>query len=159
MAKEKKNQHPASKRVTQQENINSESTDGEVIVIPLAREHLQVSKRQVVGGKLKLHKTVEERLETLSVPLQTESLEVVRVPKGEIVAEATSPRQEGDTLILPIYEEVVVVEKRLRLIEEVHITTKRAERNEVREVLLRQEKVRLEKDGREIALAEQTHGR
>jgi stress response protein YsnF len=77
---------------------------------------------------------------------------VVRVAKDEVVTEVSGPRQEGDTLVLPVYEEVLVVEKRLRLVEEVHITTRRSERNEVQEVLLRQETVRLERDGEEVTV-------
>lgn len=118
--------------------------------IPVIRESLQVGKREVVRGKVTLHKTVEEILETVHVPLRRETIEVTRVPKDEIVSEVSSLKQEGDTLILPIYEEVVVVEKRLRLIEEVHITTKRSEHSDVREVSFRQEKVRLERDGEEV---------
>lgn len=122
----------------------------EVTVIPVVEERLQVGKRQVVRGKVRLHKTVKERPQTVRVPLQRETVEVVRVPKGEIVSEAQGPKQEGDTLILPVYEEVLVVEKRLRLVEEVHITTRHSERDEVQEVLLREEKVRLERDGENL---------
>lgn len=116
------------------------------VVIPVAHEVLRVDKQQVLKGKVRVHKTVEEHLETVNLPLQSETIEIVRISKDEIVNEPSRPKQEGDTLILPIYEEVLVVEKRLRLVEEVHITTKRSERQETHEVLLRQEKVRLERD-------------
>jgi uncharacterized protein (TIGR02271 family) len=124
------------------------------IVIPVSHEQLQVGKRQIIKGKVRLHKTVEEQLETVTLPLQSETLEVVRVPKGEMVTEAGGSRQEGNTLVLPIYEEVLVVEKKLRLVEEVRITTKRSQRNEVQEVSLRQERVRLERNGQEVYLEE-----
>jgi uncharacterized protein (TIGR02271 family) len=127
------------------------------VVIALAEEHVQLSKRQVIKSKMNLHKTVEERLETVHIPLQTQTVEVVRIPKDELVTEALGVRQEGDTLILPIYEEVVVVEKRLRLVEEVHVVTTRAQREEVQEVLLRQEKASLEKDGEDVALKVEPH--
>jgi uncharacterized protein (TIGR02271 family) len=134
--------------------VVSENFETPSIIIPIVQEQLQVEKRQVVKGKVRLHKTVEEYLETVTLPLQSETIEVVRVPKGETVREARGSRQEGDTLILPIYEEVLVVEKQLRLVEEVHITTKRTQHDEVREVLLRQEKVRLERDGKELYVEE-----
>jgi uncharacterized protein (TIGR02271 family) len=122
------------------------------IVIPIAEEHLQVSKRQVVAGKVRLHKTVEERLATVSLPLERETVEVRRVPIGQVLTQPRQPRQEGDTLIVPIFEEVLVVEKRFRLVEEVHITTTKTERNEVQHVKVRRERVRLERDGEEIEL-------
>lgn len=128
----------------------SEHAETSSITIPVVHEYLQVGKRLVLKSKVRLHKTVEEHLETVSLPLQSETVEVVRVPKDEMVGKASDSRQEGDTLILPVYEEVLVVEKRLRLVEEIHITTKRTERNEVQEVLLRQEKVRLERDGKKL---------
>jgi uncharacterized protein (TIGR02271 family) len=131
----------------------------EATVIPVVHEHLQIGKRQVVKSKVKLHKTVEEHLETTTLSLQSESVDIVRVPKDEIVSAAAGSRREDDTLILPIYEEVLMVEKRLRLVEEIHITMKKTVRDEVQKVLLRQEKVRLEKDGKELSLLETRFGR
>jgi uncharacterized protein (TIGR02271 family) len=145
--------------------VSSEVAGGEMMRIPeesetssfaisVAHERLQVSKRQVLKSKVKVHKTVEEHLETVNLPLQRESVEIVRVPKDEIVTEASGSRREGDTLILPIYEEVLVVEKRLRLVEEVHVKTKTIWHHDVREVLLRQEKVKLERDGKKLEVGE-----
>jgi uncharacterized protein (TIGR02271 family) len=138
--------------VSNGDNQNAELTTVETVTVPVAREYLKVGKREVVRKKLRLHKSVEEITETVQVSLHRESAEVVRVPRDELVTEVRGLRQEGDTLIVPIYEEIVVVEKRLRLVEEVHITTRRSERSEVQEVLLRQESVRLEQDGEEVAL-------
>jgi uncharacterized protein (TIGR02271 family) len=98
-----------------------------------------------------LHKTVEEHLETVDLPLQRETVEVKRVPLGEVVSQPSSTRQESDTLIIPVFEEVLVVEKRYRLVEEIHIRTQRTEHREVLQVTLRREKVTLERDRKEMA--------
>jgi stress response protein YsnF len=48
-------------------------------------------------------------------------VQVERVPIGRAVAAVPAVREEGDTTILPVVEEVIVVERRLILKEEVHI--------------------------------------
>ena len=53
-------------------------------------------------------------------------------------------RQEGDTLIVPVLEEVLVVEKRLLLKEEVRITRTRTEVHSPQAVTLRSEEAVIE---------------
>jgi uncharacterized protein (TIGR02271 family) len=124
--------------------------DNSEYVVPVIQEQLQVGKRRVITGQVKIHKTIEEHLETLDIPLLRETVEVKRVPIGEVVSQPASTRQEGDTLIIPVFEEVLVIEKRFHLIEEIHVTTKQTQRREVQKVLLRREKVLLERDGKEV---------
>ena len=54
--------------------------------------------------------------------VERSDLHVERIPVDRLVTEAPPPRQEGDTLIVSIVEERLVVEKRLYVIEEVRIT-------------------------------------
>ena len=53
-------------------------------------------------------------------------------------------RQEGDTTIITLHEEVTVVEKRLRAIEEVHLTRERSTRNAPKHITLRREEAVIE---------------
>lgn len=87
---------------------------------------------------------VMEREETIDEPLLRESVEVERVPINRIVAEAPPSRQEGDTLIIPVLEEVLVVEKRLMLKEEVRITRTQTEVHQPQAVTLRTEEAVIE---------------
>jgi uncharacterized protein (TIGR02271 family) len=50
-----------------------------------------------------------------------EHVEVTRVPVGREVAEAPPIRTEGEVTIVPVLEERLVVEKRLFLVEELHL--------------------------------------
>ncbi len=59
---------------------------------------------------------------------------IERVPVNRIVAESPSQRQEGDTLVLPVVEEVIVVEKRLMLREEIRITPHREQVEQVQTI-------------------------
>ena len=95
-----------------------------------------------------VHKTVTERDEVAEVSLRQQDLIVERVPVGRVVAEAPPTRQEGDTLIVPILEEIVVIEKRLILKEELHIRKQSSERTEQHTVRLRTEHAEIEQTGR-----------
>lgn len=118
-------------------------------VIPVMQEFVRIEKRLVETGRVVIHKTVTERDEAVEVILKQQDLLVERVPIGRVVAEAPQSRQEGDTLIVPILEEVLVVEKRLMLKEELHIRNHSSERTEHKTVTLRAEQVDIQQiDGR-----------
>lgn len=122
-----------------------------VAVIPVMQESIRVEKREFESGKVVVHKTVTERDEAVEVLLRQQDLSVERVPVGRVVQEAPQTRQEGDTLIVPILEEVLVVEKRLVLKEELHIRKRSSERVEQQTVRLRSENVEIEQTGRNPA--------
>ena len=118
-------------------------------VIPVLQEFIHVEKREFESGRVVVHKTVSERDETVEILLREQDLDVERVPVGQVVAEAPQTRQEGDTLIVPILEEITVVEKRLFLKEELHIRKKSSERMVHETVRLRREHVEIKQTGRE----------
>jgi uncharacterized protein (TIGR02271 family) len=100
-------------------------------VIPLIEETASIGKREVVTGRVRVQ-TVTDTIEELAcADMQRESVEVTRVPIDKVVETAPEIRTEGDVTILPVVEEVLVVEKRLVLKEELHIrrhvTTETAE--------------------------------
>lgn len=115
------------------------------MVIPLVAEEATVGKRVVETGKVRLNKTVTTRVEPVDVALSRE--EVVRVPRGTPVDQAPAIRHEGETMIVPVVAEVLVVTKRLVLREELHVTRRRVERRERQEVTLRAEEVAVEREG------------
>jgi uncharacterized protein (TIGR02271 family) len=90
-------------------------------IIPLAEETATVGKRQVVTGRVRVQ-TVTDTVEELAhADVQQETVEVTRVPIDRIVETTPEIRTEGDLTIVPVLEEVLVVEKRLVLKEELHI--------------------------------------
>ena len=92
-------------------------------VVPLVREEVAVGKRSVPTGMVQVRKIVRERVATIDEPVEREEIVVERVPIGRLISEPIPPRQEGDTLVLAVIDEVVV--KQLRLVEEVRITKRR----------------------------------
>lgn len=114
-------------------------------VIPVVEEALEIGRREVETGRVRVTKLVREAQELVDLPVHTDEVHVERVPIGRIVNGPVGSRQEGDTLILPVVEEVLVVEKRLRLVEEVRITRKRTEARNPQTVTLRKEEVQIER--------------
>jgi len=124
----------------------AEEPDGrETTVIPVVAEQAIITKRQVQAGGVRISKVVHEREETVHTTLAHQEADVTRVPVGEFVSEAESTRLEGDTLIVPVYEEVLVVEKRLRLRERLLITKRLVETDQDQPVTLRAEEVIVER--------------
>jgi len=118
---------------------------GETRIVPVIMEELDVQTRQVETGAVRLTKTVHEREELIDEPLWQEKVEVKRVAVNRVVDSPPSVRHEGDTMIVPVLEEVLVVEKRLMLIEELHISKQRVETHNPQRVTLRSEEVAVER--------------
>jgi uncharacterized protein (TIGR02271 family) len=112
-------------------------------VIPVVRETLQVGKRQVETGKVTVEVTPTLRKQVVDLPLTQETASVERVTINRVVDRPEQPRQEGDLTIVPVYEEVLIVEKRLMLKEEVRIKREKHSRQERREVELRVEEAQV----------------
>jgi uncharacterized protein (TIGR02271 family) len=119
--------------------------DGGSLVIPVLVETLDVRKRKRVTGGVRITKRVTSEDQLVEPMRAEETVEVERVPINQEVSQPPPVRQEGDTMIVPILEEVLVVEKRLVLREEVRITKRRREISERYRVTLRREHADIER--------------
>jgi len=118
------------------------------LVVPVIREEVQVDKRVVDTGRgVRIHKTVAELPCHIDERLLRDEVEVSHVPVDRIVAldEAPATRYEGETLVVPILEEVLVVERRVRIKEELRITRTRREAHHAETVMLKSEQVSVER--------------
>lgn len=113
--------------------------------IPVLEERLQVDKATVETGRVRLSKRVHEELETVSVALVEETHDVQRIPVNRYVDSPPAIRYEGDAVIVPVLREVVVVEKRLLLVEEIVLTKRRIETQHEQQVSLRREEIVVER--------------
>ena len=115
--------------------------------IPLTSEELRVDKRSVVTGRVRVKTLVDSFKEVVKETLKTERVQTTRVEIGKEIEFLPSVRTEGDTTIVPVVEEVLVVEKRLFLKEEIHI--RRVLSNDEVEVpvKLRKQRAVVERDG------------
>ncbi|MDB6045471.1 MAG: hypothetical protein JWM63_4022 [Gammaproteobacteria bacterium] len=94
-------------------------------ILPLVDEQLSVRKRRVETGRVRIKTVVDEHQEWIQEALEREEISVERVEVDRVVEARPVVRQEGDVLIIPVVEEVMVVEKRLLLKEEIHVRTQR----------------------------------
>lgn len=120
-------------------------TTAESVMIPVIDEQVQIDKRTVETGRVRLIKTVQESEEMVRVPLEQQAFEVERVAINQPVDTPPAVRYEGDTTIYPVLEEVLVVEKRLMLIEEVRVTKRLTTTHDPQQVVLRRETVTVER--------------
>ena len=123
----------------------TDSVNSERLVVPILNEELKVSREKVVTGGVRVHKTVQERTETVDQPTFEEKIEVERVTVNQFVDAPPPVRYEGDVMIMPLLEEVLVVEKRLVLREEVRISKHSETVNKPQQIVLRRENATVER--------------
>lgn len=105
--------------------------------------HIDVEKQET--GAVRVHKIVHEDSVDIPVTLRSEHVQVHRVPINRPVESEYGPRQDGETLVIPVFEYVPVVEMRLMLKEEIHLTREVSEQDAVQNVSVKKEEVVVEK--------------
>lgn len=115
--------------------------------LPEIEERLQVDKVAVDRGGYRISKQVETREEIVDEELLRDEVSIERRPIGTTLPAGSTPapRYEGDTLVIPVLVETVVVEKRLLLVEEVRITRTPIRERTRQPVTLRAERIAIER--------------
>jgi len=124
--------------------VEKDALEGDLVVLPIIEETLEVRKRTVDAGGVRVHKTVQEREQTVDEALLREEVQVERIPMNRVLDGPVEPRQEGDTLVIPVVEEVLVIEKRLVLKEEIRVTKTRRTESDSQRYVLQKETVVIE---------------
>lgn len=95
--------------------------DGEkAAAVPLAEEQLHVLKRPV-EGRVRVRTVTDEVPGCIHEQLRGERVQIQHVAIERELTQAPDIRVEGDVTIIPVVEERLVIEKRLFLVEEVHV--------------------------------------
>jgi uncharacterized protein (TIGR02271 family) len=127
--------------------------------IPLMEERLVVEKRAVPTGRVRVRTRVEEEQVWVREDLEREEVDVERVTIDREVDEVPQVRVENDVVIVPVVEELLVVERKLILKEELHVrrttTTERVEQP----VVLRRTLAEVERADLDDLPAERTRAR
>ena len=103
----------------------------------LLAEELAVAKEEVETGRVRISTRTREREELVDEDLAREHVEIETVPVGLRIDAVPEVRQEGDTTIVPVVEEVLVVERRLMLKEEIRIKRVRTTERHQEKVMVR----------------------
>jgi uncharacterized protein (TIGR02271 family) len=115
------------------------AADQNEVRMQVSEEKLEIGKRVVTAGEVRVHKHVQLEQVREVVPLMREDVTVERRPLPE--GAGLEPRQEGDTLYVPIVEEELVIQKRLVAREELVIRKRQVIEEQVVEETLRRETV------------------
>lgn len=132
-----------SKPLNSEENLTENfsyppRSESEEHVIPLIKEELNISKK-LESEKLYFHKEVVTEDVRIPVELLREDITIEHIPKNIEVEEIPRIQISDDLTIIPVFEEVAVVVKKLILVEEIHIR-----KNKSSEVQVIQDSVRKE---------------
>ncbi len=123
-----------------------EDTSDAIPIIPVIEEQVVVGKRVVETGSVRISKKVSEEQATVSLPLLHEEYDVERVAINQMVdTPPLAVRYEGDTTIIPVLREVMVVQKRYEILEEIRITKRITESVDTQQVLLRKEEITIDR--------------
>jgi stress response protein YsnF len=116
-------------------------------VVPVVEEVPSLSRRTVETGRLRVEKTVSEREVVIDEPLVRQDVHVERISIGRQLSdteELPRVRYEGETMILPVLQELPVVVKKIVLTEEIRITRVRREVRDPQTVTVMVEEVSVE---------------
>jgi len=125
--------------------------------IEIVSEEAVVEKRDVVTGKVRVTTKTAAETELVSAVLAEESVSVERVPINQDIEDVPQVRTDGDTTIIPVVEEVLVVEKRLVLREELHIRRTVSQRTVETPVTLRKQNAVIEREDGDSNTREEDH--
>ena len=90
-------------------------------IIPLLAEEVEVTKQTVESGRVQVTRVTHAREQLIDELLNHQTAKVERVPIGRHIDSMPAVREEDDTIVIPIVEEVLVIERRLFLKEEVRV--------------------------------------
>jgi len=116
----------------------------ETETVQLAEERLVARKELEEAGRVRIRKELEEVPRRLEVDAYYEDVEIEHVPIGRIVKDQEQAREEDGVYIVPVYEEQLVVVKRLLLKEEIHIRRHGAIEKRLFEDTVRRERLVIE---------------
>jgi uncharacterized protein (TIGR02271 family) len=115
-------------------------------VLPVIEEHMVVTKEVVETGKVHIRKRVTEEEATINLPLIQEGYQIERVPgKKDLLTQHPPIRYEGENMIIPVVREVLVVEKRYEVLEEVHVIKTKTEVPHLQQITLLKETVDIQR--------------
>jgi uncharacterized protein (TIGR02271 family) len=129
----------AGTELTQSMTLTGVSPDPADLTLLLHAERAEITARPVITGSVSVTRELIQREQMLQVDLASERVEITRIPIGQVIDAMPDIRQDGDTTIIPVVEEILVTEKRLVLKEEIHLQRVRTTRTHTETVLLREQ--------------------
>ncbi len=126
--------------------------------VPIIEENLVVEKSDILDGRVVVRTQTDVVRELTEIELGGSDVSVERVPIGAIVNAAPQVRIEDGVTIVPVLEERLVIERRLVLVEEIRIRTRKTARTERVEAELRKQSAVVERIKADQSNEENEHG-
>ena len=126
-------------------NTGGGSAEAAEIIVPLLAEELAITKRRVETATVRVTRTSVTTDRLVDEELWRTSVVVERLPSGRIVEAVPPVREEGDTIIIPVVEEILVVTRQLVLKEEIRIKRVKTTSRHVETVTLREQQATIER--------------
>lgn len=118
--------------------------EGHDIRIPMLEERLIPGKRPIDLGELRIQKHVDHVEDSVSQSVTRDDVTVERIPINRPLDAPVTSRTEGEVLVIPVMEEVLVVQKRLMLKEELRISRRQVVEDQVVRETVRHERLVVE---------------
>jgi uncharacterized protein (TIGR02271 family) len=145
-----------------EKRINIEKTNSQFnndkMVIPIIEEEATVEKYIVPVGKVNISKRIEKIEEVVDVPTYRGEVNIKRIPVNSFVEEHPTIRHEGDTMIIPVVQEQVVMVKKIFLVEELHVQNRVIETHQPQTVTLMKDVVEVQRTAQNENLDNLTKG-
>lgn len=94
--------------------------------VPLVEETVRIDKQAHQTASVRVRAVLEEMPVELHETLVRETAQIDHVAVGRVVETVPQSRHVGDTLIIPVVEERLLVRKELVLVEELHVRLARS---------------------------------
>ena len=114
-------------------------------IIPLVEERISSRKEEVETGRVRVRIVTNETNFVVREELEREDVEIQRVPIDREIDHVPAPRDEDGVLIIPVVEEILVIEKRLMLREEIHLRRTRTSESFEQAVPLKSQQAMIER--------------
>jgi stress response protein YsnF len=115
------------------------------ILIPVVEEKVHIVKRIVDDDRIFIQKRSETDTVQIDESLRTETVEIERIAKNTPLDHMPKVRIEGDTIVIPVVEEIIETKKSLLLKEEIHVRKKAEQKSESIRAEVRREVVDIER--------------
>lgn len=116
-------------------------------IIPVIQEDVVIGTERATTGTVRVRTVIHQDEHAIDEPVTMTDVEVKRVPVDLWTDEPIADRVEGDTRIISVHREEVIVQRRLHVVEEVHVTLRRREERHREIVRTRQTQVVVDRDG------------
>ena len=141
---------PGTSQVGMSSDPAAEVALGEEVILPLVEETARIDKRADETGRVRVSTRTETIEQVLRENLRSDHVGVTRVTLNRTLSEGESMpqvRTENGVTIIPVLEEILVVEKRLVLKEEVHVRQTTSGEDVEVPVMLRRQHAEVERTG------------